>query len=97
LFREVGIYSSKGQLYEPVDSKSLLYYIEKKDGQILKEGITEAGAMSSFVAADTAYASHRQPMILFYIYYSMFGSRRVGDLMWLAGDIKARSFLLGAM
>ncbi len=96
LFREVGIYSSKGQLYEPVDSKSLLYYLEKKDGQILEEGITEAGAMSSFVAAGTAYASHGQPMIPFYIYYSMFGFQRVGDLMWLAGDIKARGFLLGA-
>jgi pyruvate dehydrogenase E1 component len=96
LFREVGIYSSKGQLYEPVDSKSLLYYLEKKDGQILEEGITEAGAMSSFVAAATAYATHAQPMIPFYIYYSMFGFQRVGDLMWLAGDMRARGFLLGA-
>ncbi|OQB94134.1 MAG: Pyruvate dehydrogenase E1 component [Verrucomicrobia bacterium ADurb.Bin118] len=96
LFREVGIYSSKGQLYEPVDRKSLLYYLEKKDGQILEEGITEAGATSSFVAAGTAYASHGLPMIPFYIYYSMFGFQRVGDLMWLAGDIKARGFLLGA-
>jgi pyruvate dehydrogenase E1 component len=92
----VGIYSSKGQLYEPVDRKSLLYYLEKKDGQILEEGITEAGATSSFVAAGTAYASHGLPMIPFYIYYSMFGFQRVGDLMWLAGDIKARGFLLGA-
>ena len=96
LFREVGIYSSKGQLYEPVDRKSLLYYLEKKDGKILEEGITEAGATSSFVAAGTAYASHGLPMIPFYIYYSMFGFQRVGDLMWLAGDIKARGFLLGA-
>jgi len=96
LFREVGIYSSRGQLYEPVDSKSLLYYLEKKDGQILEEGITEAGAMSSFIAAGTAYATHGQPLIPFYIYYSMFGFQRIGDLMWLAGDIKARGFLLGA-
>jgi len=96
LFREVGIYASKGQLYDPVDSKSLLYYLEKKDGQILEEGITEAGSISSFVAAGTAYASLAEQMIPFYIYYSMFGFQRVGDLMWLAGDIKARGFLLGA-
>ncbi len=96
LFREVGIYASKGQLYEPVDSKSLLYYREQKDGQILEEGITEAGAMSSFIAAATAYATHGQPMIPFYIYYSMFGYQRVGDLFWLAGDIRARGFILGA-
>jgi pyruvate dehydrogenase E1 component len=96
LFREIGIYSSKGQLYDPVDSKSLLYYHEAKDGQILEEGITEAGSMSSFIAAGTSYATHGVPMIPFYIYYSMFGPQRVGDLMWLAGDIKARGFLLGA-
>jgi len=96
LFREIGIYSSKGQLYEPVDRSSLLYYHEAKDGQILEEGITEAGAMSSFVAAGTSYATHGVPMVPFYIYYSMFGPQRVGDLMWLAGDIKARGFLLGA-
>jgi pyruvate dehydrogenase E1 component len=96
LFREIGIYSSKGQLYEPVDIKSLLYYNEAKDGQILEEGITEAGAMSSFIAAGTSYASHGRQMIPFYIYYSMFGFQRIGDLMWLAGDIKARGFLLGA-
>ena len=96
LFREIGIYSSKGQLYEPVDIKSLLYYLEKKDGQILEEGITEAGAMSSFIAAGNAYASLGQPMIPFYTYYSMFGFQRVGDLIWLAGDIKAKGFLLGA-
>jgi pyruvate dehydrogenase E1 component len=96
LFREIGIYASKGQLYEPVDSKSLLYYREQKDGQILEEGITETGAMSSFIAAGTAYATHGQPMIPFYIYYSMFGYQRVGDLFWLAGDIKAKGFLLGA-
>jgi pyruvate dehydrogenase E1 component len=96
LFREVGIYSSKGQLYEPVDSKSLLYYHETKDGQILEEGITEAGSMASFVAAGTSYATHGKHMIPFYIYYSMFGFQRIGDLMWLAGDIRAKGFLLGA-
>ncbi len=96
LFREIGIYSSKGQLYEPVDIKSLLYYHEAKDGQILEEGITEAGSMSSFIAAGTSYATHGHHMIPFYIYYSMFGPQRIGDLMWLAGDIKARGFLLGA-
>jgi len=96
LFREIGIYSPKGQLYEPVDSKSLLYYHEAKDGQILEEGITEAGSMASFVAAGTAYATHGRSLIPFYIYYSMFGFQRIGDLMWLAGDIKARGFLLGA-
>jgi pyruvate dehydrogenase E1 component len=96
LFREIGIYSPKGQLYEPVDRASLLYYHESKDGQILEEGITEAGAMSSFIAAGTAYASHAVNMVPFYIYYSMFGFQRIGDLMWLAGDIKAKGFLLGA-
>ncbi len=96
LFREIGIYSSKGQLYEPVDIKSLLYYHEAKDGQILEEGITEAGSMSSFIAAGTSYASHGKYMIPFYIYYSMFGFQRIGDLIWLAGDIKAKGFLLGA-
>ena len=96
LFREIGIYSPKGQLYEPVDKKSLLYYHEAKDGQILEEGITEAGSMASFVAAGTSYASLGRHMVPFYIYYSMFGFQRIGDLMWLAGDIKARGFLLGA-
>jgi len=96
LFREIGIYSSKGQLYDPVDSKSLLYYHEAKDGQILEEGITEAGSMSSFVAAGTSYATHGVPMVPFYIYYSMFGPQRIGDLLWLAGDIRAKGFLLGA-
>jgi pyruvate dehydrogenase E1 component len=96
LFREIGIYSSKGQLYEPVDKKSLLYYNETKDGQILEEGITEAGSMASFIAAGTSYATHGHYMIPFYIYYSMFGFQRIGDLMWLAGDIKAKGFLLGA-
>ena len=96
LFREIGIYSSKGQLYEPVDVKSLLYYHEAKNGQILEEGITEAGSMSSFIAAGTSYATHGKFTIPFYIYYSMFGFQRIGDLMWLAGDIKAKGFLLGA-
>src|SRR5438034_7702324 len=96
LFREIGIYSHNGQLYEPVDSKSLLYYHEAKDGQILEEGITEAGSMSSFIAAGTAYASQAINMIPFFIYYSMFGFQCIGDLMWLAGDIKVRGFLLGA-
>lgn len=96
LFREIGIYSPKGQLYEPVDKKSLLYYHEAKDGQILEEGITEAGSMASFVAAGTSYANFGQHMVPFYIYYSMFGFQRIGDLMWLAGDIRAKGFLLGA-
>ena len=96
LFREIGIYAHKGQLYEPVDRNSLLYYMEKPDGQILEEGITEAGAIASFVAAGTAYASHGVHMLPFYIYYSMFGLQRVGDQFWLAGDIKAKGFLLGA-
>ncbi|HWW01378.1 MAG TPA: pyruvate dehydrogenase (acetyl-transferring), homodimeric type [Candidatus Acidoferrum sp.] len=96
LFREIGIYSSKGQLYEPVDSKSLLYYNEAKDGQILEEGITEAGSMASFVAAGTAYSTVGKHMVPFYVYYSMFGFQRIGDLIWLAGDIRAKGFLLGA-
>jgi pyruvate dehydrogenase E1 component len=96
LFREVGIYAHKGQLYEPVDKKSLLYYHETKDGQILEEGITEAGSMASFIAAGTAYATHDVNMIPFYTYYSMFGFQRIGDQVWLAGDIKAKGFLLGA-
>jgi pyruvate dehydrogenase E1 component len=96
LFREVGIYSSKGQLYDPVDSDTLSFYHEAKDGQILEEGITEAGSMASFVVAATSYATHGVPTIPFYIYYSMFGPQRVGDLFWLAGDIRAKGFLLGA-
>jgi len=96
LFKEIGIYSSKGQLYEPVDAESLLYYHEAKDGQILEEGITESGSMSSFIAAGTSYANLGVPMVPFYIYYSMFGPQRVGDLFWLAGDIRAKGFLLGA-
>ena len=96
LFREIGIYSSKGQLYDPVDRESLLYYHEAKDGQILEEGINEAGSMASFISAGTSYASHGVPMMPFYIFYSMFGYQRIGDLMWLAGDIMARGFMLGA-
>jgi pyruvate dehydrogenase E1 component len=95
LFRQIGIYSHVGQLYEPVDAESLLYYKEAKDGQILEEGINEAGSMSSFIAAGTAYANHGVNTIPFYIYYSMFGMQRVGDLVWLAGDIRCRGFLLG--
>jgi len=96
LFREIGIYSAKGQLYEPVDRNILSFYNETKDGQILEEGITEAGSMASFIASGTSYASHGTPTIPFYIYYSMFGPQRVGDLFWLAGDIRAKGFLLGA-
>lgn len=96
LFRQVGIYSHVGQLYEPVDSDSLLFYKEAKDGQILEEGITEAGSMSSFIAAGTAYASHGINMIPFFIFYSMFGMQRVGDLVWAAGDMRCRGFMLGA-
>ncbi len=95
LFRQIGIYSHAGQLYEPVDSASLLYYKEAKDGQILEEGITEAGSMSSFIAAGTAYASHGLNMIPFFIYYSMFGLQRIGDLVWAAGDMQAKGFLVG--
>src|SRR6476619_5059586 len=96
LFRQIGIYSPKGQLYEPVDRETLLYYNEAKDGQILEEGITEAGSMSSFIAAGTAYANLGINMIPFYFYYSMFGFQRIGDLIWAAGDNKAKGFLLGA-
>jgi pyruvate dehydrogenase E1 component len=96
LFRQFGIYSSKGQLYEPVDRETLLYYNETKDGQILEEGITEAGAMSSFIAAGTSYANLGANMIPFYFYYSMFGFQRIGDLMWAAADSKTKGFLFGA-
>jgi pyruvate dehydrogenase E1 component len=95
LFRQIGIYSHLGQLYEPVDKDSLLYYKEAKDGQILEEGITEAGSMSSFIAAGTAYATHGINMIPFFIYYSMFGFQRIGDLIWAAGDMRCKGFLLG--
>src|SRR5438477_1093389 len=95
LFREVGIYSSIGQLYEPVDMATLLYYKEAKDGQILEEGITEAGSVSSFIAAGTAYATHRIATIPFFIFYSMFGFQRIGDLIWAGGDARTRGFLIG--
>lgn len=95
LFRQVGIYSHAGQLYEPVDKASLLYYKEAKDGQILEEGITEAGSMSSFIAAGTSYSAHKVNMIPFFIYYSMFGFQRIGDLVWAAGDMRTKGFLLG--
>jgi len=95
MFRQLGIYSSVGQLYRPVDADQLMYYREDKQGQVLEEGITEAGAMSSWIAAATAYANHGWSMIPFYIFYSMFGFQRVGDLAWAAGDLCARGFLIG--
>jgi len=95
LFRQIGIYAHAGQLYEPVDADSLLYYKEAKNGQILEEGITEAGSMSSFIAAGTAYLTHGINMIPFFIYYSMFGLQRVGDLVWAAADMGAKGFMLG--
>jgi pyruvate dehydrogenase E1 component len=96
LFRQVGIYSAQGQLYQPEDIGSILYYREAKDGQILEEGISEAGAISSWTAAATSYAVHGLPMLPFYIYYSMFGFQRIGDLIWAAADQRARGFLIGA-
>ncbi|RMF24349.1 MAG: pyruvate dehydrogenase (acetyl-transferring), homodimeric type [Deltaproteobacteria bacterium] len=96
LFRQFGIYSHAGQLYEPVDAGSLLYYREATDGQILEEGITEAGAMGSFIAAGTAYATHGINTIPFFIYYSMFGFQRIGDLIWAAADMRVKGFLVGA-
>src|SRR3954470_14163010 len=95
MFRQLGIYSSVGQLYRPQDADQLMYYREDKAGQVLQEGINEAGAMSSWIAAATSYSTNNLPMIPFYIYYSMFGLQRVGDLAWLAGDMRARGFLLG--
>jgi len=95
LFRQAGIYSALGQLYEPEDHDELLYYREAKDGQILEEGITEAGALSSWLAAATSYSTHGLPMLPFYIYYSIFGFQRVGDLVWAAADSRARGFLIG--
>ncbi len=96
LFRQLGIYSPVGQKYTPVDSEQLMYYREEEDGQILQEGISEAGALSSWIAAATSYANHGVPMIPFFIYYSMFGFQRIGDLAWAASDMRARGFLLGA-
>lgn len=95
LFRQVGIYSHVGQLYEPVDAETLLYYKEAVDGQILEEGITEAGSMSSFIAAGTAYATHGINTIPFFIYYSMFGFQRIGDLVWAAADMRCKGFMVG--
>ena len=95
LFRQVGIYSPVGQLYQPQDSEQLMFYKEDEHGQILEEGITEAGSISSFIAAGTSYSAHGVPMVPFYIYYSMFGYQRVGDLVWAAGDSRTRGFLLG--
>ncbi len=95
MFRQVGIYSPVGQLYQPQDSEQLMFYKEDRTGQILEEGITEAGSMSTFIAAGTSYSAHDVPMIPFYIYYSMFGYQRVGDLVWAAGDSRTRGFMLG--
>jgi pyruvate dehydrogenase E1 component len=96
MFRQIGIYSAKGQLYDPNDSGQVMYYREDKQGQLLEEGINEAGSMSSWLAAATSYSVNNYPLIPFYIYYSMFGFQRVGDLCWAAGDLQARGFLIGA-
>ena len=95
LFRQIGIYDPAGQLYEPVDQDQLMWYKESSNGQVLEEGINEAGAMSSWISAATAYANYGEAMIPFYIYYSMFGFQRIGDLAWAAGDSRARGFLIG--
>jgi pyruvate dehydrogenase E1 component len=95
MFRQLGIYSSVGQKYTPEDADQIMFYKEDQSGQILEEGINEAGAMSSWIAAATSYSNHEQPMVPFYIYYSMFGHQRIGDLAWLAGDAQARGFLVG--
>jgi pyruvate dehydrogenase E1 component len=95
MFRQVGIYAPFGQLYQPQDSEQLMFYKEDQHGQILEEGITEAGSISSFIAAGTSYSAHDTPMVPFYIYYSMFGYQRVGDLVWAAADNRTRGFLLG--
>ena len=95
MFRQLGIYSSVGQLYEPVDKDQVMFYREDKKGQILNEGINEAGAMSSWIAAATAYSTYNQPMLPFYIFYSMFGFQRIGDLAWAAGYSRAKGFLIG--
>jgi len=96
LFSQVGIYSSKGQLYQPVDAGGIMYYKEAKNGQILEEGITEAGSLCSFIAAGTAYANYGVPTIPFFLFYSMFGFQRVGDLIWAAADLRCKGFLVGA-
>jgi len=95
MFRQLGIYSPKGQLYKPEDADQLMFYKESKDGQVLQEGINEAGGMADWIAASTSYSTHDAQMVPFYIYYSMFGFQRVGDLAWAAGDMRARGFLLG--
>ena len=95
MFRQLGIFSQVGQLYRPEDSEQLMFYKEDKKGQILQEGINEAGAFSSWIASGTSYSNHGVPTIPFYIYYSMFGFQRVGDLAWAAGDNRTRGFLLG--
>ncbi len=95
MFRQLGIWNQQGQLYTPEDADQLMFYKEKKDGQILQEGINEAGGMCDWIAAATSYSTHGVPMIPFYIYYSMFGFQRIGDLAWAAGDMRARGFLLG--
>ena len=95
LFRQIGIYSHSGQKYNPVDSNQFLYYREATDGQILEEGISEAGAMSSFIAAGTSYSNHSQQMIPFFIFYSMFGFQRIGDFIWAAADMRTKGFLIG--
>jgi len=95
MFRQLGIYNPKGQLYTPEDADQLMYYKESRDGQVLQEGINEAGAMADWIAAATSYSVHNLPMIPFFIFYSMFGFQRVGDLCWAAGDSRARGFLLG--
>src|SRR3978361_950471 len=95
MFRQFGIYASQGQLYKPHDADILLYYKESKDGQILEEGITEAGSMASFTAAGTAYANYKLDMIPFFIYYSMFGFQRIGDLVWAFADSRGKGFLMG--
>ena len=96
MFRQLGIYSAKGQNYEPVDSDQVMYYKESKTGQILEEGLTEAGSHSTWIAAATSYSNHNVPMIPFYAFYSMFGFQRTGDLAWASGDIQARGFMIGA-
>ena len=96
LFRELGIYASQGQLYEPVDHEMLISYVESKEGQLLEEGITEAGSLASFTAAGTSYATRGVPMVPFFILYSMFGFQRVGDLIWAAADAQAKGFIIGA-
>ena len=93
--RQVGIYAPEGQKYTPHDADMLLYYREDKDGQILEEGITEAGSMASFTAAGTAYANYQVPTIPFYMYYSMFGFQRIGDMVWAFADSRGKGFLMG--